>query len=121
MNRFGKVEGAAERDLLEQEEMGLLNCKHRALGSGDPSRVAHKTEQLEKHRRRMAYNPHARNDTSSSSIDHDECFERLVQFYSSMDPTKLDAIPKLMSKYQGKELKLIQTIESKYGLDPGSI
>merc|ERR1712157_593511 len=44
--------------------------------------------------------------------------ERLHAFYTKYDETKLDNIPSLLQKYQGKEEKLFTALVKKYGPEP---
>jgi len=44
--------------------------------------------------------------------------ERLTAFYEKYVPEKIDNIPGLLEKYAGKEEKLFQALESKYGEEP---
>lgn len=44
--------------------------------------------------------------------------ERLTAFYSKYMPEKLDGIPALLEKYEGKEEKLFKALVKKYGPEP---
>lgn len=44
--------------------------------------------------------------------------ERLTAFYTKYVPEKIDGIPALLEKYQGKEDKLFQALTQKYGPEP---
>lgn len=44
--------------------------------------------------------------------------ERLTQFYQKYQPDKLDGIPKILTKYAGKEDKLFEALCKKYGPEP---
>lgn len=44
--------------------------------------------------------------------------ERLTAFYEKYAPEKLDSVPEFVVKYAGKEDKLFQALEKKYGPEP---
>ncbi|KAJ8603919.1 hypothetical protein CTAYLR_009708 [Chrysophaeum taylorii] len=44
--------------------------------------------------------------------------ERLKNFYTKYDPSKLASVPALLSKYKGNEEKLIRAMVQKYGPEP---
>jgi len=44
--------------------------------------------------------------------------ERLVAFYNEYMPEKVDGVPALLEKYEGKEEKLFEALVKKYGPEP---
>ena len=46
--------------------------------------------------------------------------ERLTSFYSQYNPTKISALPNLLTKYKNQELLLITNLVKKYGPEPPS-
>lgn len=44
--------------------------------------------------------------------------ERLIAFYQKYVPEKIDSIPSLLEKYEGKEEKLFEALVKKYGEEP---
>ena len=44
--------------------------------------------------------------------------ERLTSFYSQYNPTKISALPNLLTKYKNHELLMITKLVNKYGPEP---
>lgn len=44
--------------------------------------------------------------------------ERLRNFYTKYDPSKLESVPALLTKYKGNEEKLLRAMITKYGPEP---
>ena len=127
MNRMGKVEGAAERDQARLEArynaQRQSQNQSRAIAAGDhfDELARLRQQQQAPASPQQMQREWGEPDAPEDALHPDECYDRLFQFYSGVDPSKVDNIEKLMSKYAGKEQLLLTTIEQKYELEPGSI
>ena len=54
-----------------------------------------------------------------SLLSKNEVESRLEAFYTERCPSKLDSLPKLLKRYQGREDALLKAVEAKYDLPDG--